>query len=132
MNFNIPETSQQRIVIIGGGFAGLSLAKNLKNSDFQIVLIDKNNYYQFQPLFYQVATAGLEPSSIIFPFRKLFQKYKNVHFRMASAEAIDIENNILKCDIGNLKFDVLVIANGVDTNWFGNDKIRANAIHEVG
>ena len=80
MKINIPETGQSRIVIVGGGFAGLALARKMAKSGSQVVLIDKNNYHQFQPLFYQVAMAGLEPSSIVFPFRKLFHKHRNVFF----------------------------------------------------
>jgi NADH:ubiquinone reductase (H+-translocating) len=78
MQFNIPETAQKRVVILGAGFAGLTLAQKLAKSDFQVVIIDRNNFHQFQPLFYQVAMAGLEPSSIVFPLRKIFQKQKNL------------------------------------------------------
>jgi NADH dehydrogenase len=82
MQLNIPETTQKRILIAGGGFAGLKLASKLTNSNFQVVLIDKNNFHQFQPLFYQVATAGLEPSAISFPLRKIFQRSENVIIRV--------------------------------------------------
>ena len=78
MSVNIPKTDKKRVVIIGAGFAGLAFAEKMAKQDVQVVLIDKNNYHQFQPLFYQVAMAGLEPSSISFPLRKLFQKKKNV------------------------------------------------------
>jgi NADH dehydrogenase len=89
MKCNIPDTEQRRVVIVGGGFAGLTVARTLaKNKAFQIVLFDKNNYHQFQPLFYQVAMAGLEPSSIVFPFRKVFQGQKNVFVRMARCGTI--------------------------------------------
>ena len=84
MGANIPSSDLERVVILGGGFAGIELAKKLSSKKYQIVLLDKNNYHQFQPLFYQVATAGLEPSAISFPFRKLFQKNKQFHFRMTS------------------------------------------------
>ena len=94
MAFNIPETGQERIVIIGAGFAGLKLARSLVRSDFQIVLIDRNNYHQFQPLFYQVAMAGLEPSSISFPLRKIFQKAQNVLIRYAEIERIDLDPDV--------------------------------------
>jgi len=124
----IPEIGQKRVVIIGGGFAGLKLAKSLKKSDFQIVLIDKNNYHQFQPLFYQVATAGLEPSAISFPLRKAFQNQQNVHFRIASLERVDAQNQQILTDIGQLKYDYLVVAIGADTNYFGNQNIKRNAI----
>ena len=81
MQPNIPQSDKKRIVIIGGGFAGLKLAISLKKANFQVVLLDKNNYHQFQPLFYQVATAGIEPSAISFLFHKIFQEYQNLHFR---------------------------------------------------
>lgn len=128
MNFNIPETGQKRVVIIGGGFGGLTLARKLAGSDFQIVLIDKNNYHQFQPLFYQVAMAGLEPSSIVFPFRKVFQNKKNVFVRVTKVLSVTPEQNEIQTEIGPLQYDYLVVAIGADTNWFGNEKIMANAI----
>lgn len=124
----IPENAKKRVVIIGGGFAGLKLAKSLKNSDLQIVLIDKNNYHQFQPLFYQVATAGLEPSAISFPLRKAIQNQEHIHFRIASLEKVDSENQHIHTDIGKLKYDHLVLAIGADTNYFGNKNIQRNAI----
>ena len=90
MKVNIPETDQKRVVIIGGGFAGLNLALKLAKSDYQVVLVDKNNYHQFQPLFYQVAMAGLEPSSIAFPLRKIFQKHKNIYIRVTEVLEVDL------------------------------------------
>lgn len=123
MKANIIETSQKRIVIVGGGFGGLQLARKLAKQDYQVVLIDKNNYHQFQPLFYQVATAGLEPSTISFPFRKIFQKNKNIHVRVAEVKAIRSEQNQLDTSIGVVDFDYLVIAIGADTNFFGNKKM---------
>lgn len=129
MKFNIPDSPQKRVVIVGGGFGGLTLARRLaKSKDFQVVLIDKNNYHQFQPLFYQVAMAGLEPSSISFPFRKVFQKHKNVFIRMAKVLAVKPEVQEIDTEIGPLRYDYLVLAIGADTNWFGNETIRANAI----
>jgi NADH:ubiquinone reductase (H+-translocating) len=89
MNPNIPETNQKRVVIVGAGFGGLVFAQKLAKQNFQIVLIDKNNYHQFQPLFYQVAMAGLEPSSISFPLRKIFQHTLNVHIRITKVSAVD-------------------------------------------
>ena len=86
---NIPESPRERIVIVGGGFGGLQLARKLSRQDYQVVLIDKNNYHQFQPLFYQVAMAGLEPSSIVFPFRKLFQNKKNIFIRVTEVIGVD-------------------------------------------
>ena len=123
----IPENGKKRVVIIGGGFAGLKLAKSLKKSDFQIVLIDKNNYHQFQPLFYQVATAGLEPSAISFPLRKAFQNQQHIHFRIAALEKVDAENQAIQTDIGRLTYDYLVLAIGADTNYFGNQNIKRHA-----
>ncbi|MCC6459497.1 MAG: NAD(P)/FAD-dependent oxidoreductase [Saprospiraceae bacterium] len=128
MHFNIPETGQARVVIIGGGFAGLTLARKLAKSPFQVVLIDKNNYHQFQPLFYQVAMAGLEPSSIVFPLRKVFQNNKNVLVRVTKVLNIAPERNEIETEIGNLRYDYLVIAIGADTNWFGNERVRSHAI----
>jgi NADH dehydrogenase len=128
MKANLPETNQKRIVIIGGGFGGLKLARKLSNTNYQVVLIDKNNYHQFQPLFYQVATAGLEPSSISFPFRKIFQKSKNVLIRVAEIIRIVPEKNQLESNIGVINYDYLVIAIGADTNFFGNQQIMKHAI----
>lgn len=125
---NIPHTSKKRILIIGGGFAGLALARNLAKSNFQVVLIDKNNYYQFQPLFYQVATAGLEPSAIAFPFRKVFQSQKNVHIRVAEVVKINTTNNEIETSIGNVTYDYLVIAIGTDTNYFGMENMKKFAL----
>jgi NADH dehydrogenase len=121
---HIPENGKTRIVIIGGGFAGLKLARQLVKTKYQVVLIDKNNFHQFQPLFYQVATSGLEPSSIAFPLRKIFQKRKNVHFRMA--ELLEVNPNLqeIYTSLGSLKYDHLVLATGVDTNYFGNKNIE--------
>jgi NADH dehydrogenase len=128
MKANLPETNQKRIVIIGGGFGGLKLARELSNTNYQIVLIDKNNYHQFQPLFYQVATSGLEPSAISFPFRKIFQKSKNVWIRVAEIIRIVPEKNQLESNIGIINYDYLVIAIGADTNFFGNQRIMDHAI----
>ncbi len=125
---NIPETGQKRIVIIGAGFAGLELAKRLATEDLQIVLMDKNNYHQFQPLLYQVATAGLEPSSIAFPLRKLFQSKKNIFIRIANVEAIEPEQKRLQTSLGVCWYDELVIASGADTNYYGNEKIAQFSI----
>lgn len=124
----IPSTDKKRIVIIGGGFAGLKAAQSLKNSGYQIVLIDKNNYHQFQPLFYQVATAGLEPSAISFPLRKALHDRKDVHFRMASLEEVKPTINEIVTDIGTLKYDHLVLALGANTNFFSNKNIEEKAI----
>lgn len=124
---NIPDTGKKRIVIVGGGFAGLKLAQALRKCDYQIVLLDKNNYHQFQPLFYQVATAGLEPSAISFPLRKIFQKQKHIHVRVAIMEKVDPEKKTITTDIGQLSYDYLVLASGARTNFFGNPNLRTHA-----
>jgi len=117
-----------KVVIIGGGFGGLKLARRLNNKeDIEVILIDKNNYHQFQPLFYQVATAGLDASNISFPLRKAFQGSKNVHVRLAEVKEIQTPNNKIITDIGEFDYDRLVIATGADTNFFGNDVLKANA-----
>lgn len=118
----------QRIVIIGGGFAGLKIARSLKNTNNEIWLIDKNNFHQFQPLFYQVATSGLEPSSITFPLRKLFQNHKNVHLRVTEVTKVNVSENSISTHLGEIKYDKLIIATGATTNFFGNATIAKNAI----
>ena len=128
MQLNIPNTQQKRILIAGGGFAGLKLATKLADSNFQVVLIDKNNFHQFQPLFYQVATAGLEPSAISFPLRKIFQNSKNVFIRVAEVTGIKPENQEIITSLGTISYDILVLAMGVDTNFFGMKNIAQNAI----
>jgi len=114
--------------VIGAGFAGLRLVRSLVKRNFQVVLIDRNNYHQFQPLYYQVATSGLEPSSIAFPLRKLFQGIPDFHFRMAELERVDVENNQIQTSIGTLGYDILVLALGAVTNYFGNKEIEANSL----
>lgn len=128
MKINIPETEQERIVIVGGGFAGLTLAKKLRKSNYLVVLVDKNNYHQFQPLFYQVATAGLEPSSIVYPLRKMFQRNPNIFIRVAEVEEIETDKNRVITSYGILNFDHLVLAHGAATNYFGNKKLAKNVI----
>lgn len=128
MQLNIPDTQQIRILVAGGGFAGLKLATKLAGSNFQVVLIDKNNFHQFQPLFYQVATAGLEPSAISFPLRKIFQRSKNVIIRVAEITGLNMEKKEVITSLGSVNYDILVLAMGVDTNFFGMKHIAANAI----
>lgn len=118
----------KKIVIIGAGFAGLRLARKLKNKDFEIWLIDKNNYHQFSPLFYQVATSGLEPSSIAFPLRKVFQKQKNIHVRRTEVNEIYPDRKCIGTGIGEISYDYLVIATGSNTNFFGNELVEKNAL----
>lgn len=118
MDLKIPETGKKRIVIVGGGFGGIELAKKLKNHDIQIVLLDKHNYHTFQPLLYQVATGGLEPGSIAYPLRKFMQEIPNGLFRMAEVRYVEPALNRIHTDIGDLHYDYLVIATGSTTNFF--------------
>lgn len=121
---DIPDKEgRKRIIIVGGGFGGLKLARKLKSDKFQVVLLDKNNYHIFQPLLYQVATAGIEPSAISFPFRKIFKRREFFHIRICEAQQVFPENNLLETSIGTLAYDYLVIATGCDTNYFGNDNM---------
>jgi len=128
MSVNIPETAKKRIVIIGAGFGGLKIAKKLVGSGYQIVLIDKNNYHQFQPLFYQVASSGIEPSSILFPLRKIFQKRKDVYIRVAEVYSVDPEKKELHTSLDTVWYDYLVIATGVNSNFFGMKNMEQFAI----
>ncbi|MGG5577708.1 NAD(P)/FAD-dependent oxidoreductase [Myroides sp. C15-4] len=125
---NIPTSNRPRVVIIGGGFGGLALAKKLKNKNFQVVLLDKHNYHTFQPLLYQVATGGLESGSIAFPIRKVVQNYEGIFFRVAQVQRIDTENKKVVADIGTIFFDYLVIATGSKTNFFGNTAIQQHSM----
>ncbi|MDK2772468.1 MAG: NAD(P)/FAD-dependent oxidoreductase [Flavobacterium sp.] len=125
---NIPQCSFPRVVIIGGGFAGITLAKKLKNKQLQVVLLDKHNYHNFQPLMYQVATGGLEPDSIAYPIRKVVQEYNDFYFRLADVTEIDTKTKKVVADIGELKYDYLVIATGSKTNFFGNKEMERNAM----
>lgn len=124
----LPDSSLPRVVVIGGGFAGISLVKKLKNKPVQIVVLDKNNFHQFQPLLYQVATSGIEPDSIVFPLRKLFNGYKNVFFRMAMVNEIQSESNTIVTDIGTVEYDHLVIATGSTTNFFGLQDVQQHSV----
>ena len=117
-----------KLIILGGGFGGLKLARKLNNKPgFDITLIDRFNYHQFQPLFYQVATAGLDASNISFPLRKVFHKSKNVKIRLADVQQIQTQEKKVVTDIGVFDYDALVIATGADTNFFGNPNLMANA-----
>lgn len=117
-----------KVIIVGGGFAGLKLARYMNNrQDFDITLLDKFNYHQFQPLFYQVATAGLDASNISFPLRKAFHNSKNVHIRIGELEKVDSAANKIQTDLGEMQYDVLVLATGADTNFFGNKNLIDNA-----
>lgn len=128
MKANIEHTDKKRIVIVGGGLGGLELAFKLVDNDYQVVLIDKNNYHQFPPLIYQVASGGLEPSSISFPFRRLFQGKKDFFFRMAKVESVNTDKKTINTTVGEIDYDYLVMAFGAKTNFFGNKDIEATTL----
>ncbi|WP_405572022.1 NAD(P)/FAD-dependent oxidoreductase [Winogradskyella sp. Asnod2-B02-A] len=125
---NIPQSNLPRVVIIGGGFAGVNMVKAFANRNVQVVLIDKRNYHTFQPLLYQVSSAGLEPDSIAYPLRKIIKKHKTSFFRLAQVEQILPENKEIITSIGHLSYDYLIIATGTKTNYFGNKAIQSNSM----
>ncbi|MFN3403855.1 MAG: NAD(P)/FAD-dependent oxidoreductase [Cytophagaceae bacterium] len=128
ISMHIPHSHKQRVVVIGGGFAGIELIKKLSKENFyQIVLLDKHNYHTFQPLLYQVATAGLEPDSIAAPLRRIFKGYKDFYFRMAEVKKITPQENCIDTSIGKLRYDYLVIATGSKTNYYGMNQIKETA-----
>jgi NADH:ubiquinone reductase (H+-translocating) len=120
-------TEKKKIIVVGGGFAGIQLIKVLNKDLFDVLLIDKLNHHQFQPLFYQVATSQLEPASISFPLRHLFRNKKNVQIRLTKVLNVDILNNEIDTTIGKFNFHYLIIAIGCKTNFFGNEQIAKNA-----
>jgi len=124
----IPESNLPRLVIIGSGFAGLQLARRLKHSKYQIVILDKNNFHQFQPLLYQVATSGLEPDAIVFPTRKIVRDYKNTFFRMVEVQKIQPQEKCILTDKGTLSYDYLVIATGSVNNFYGMQDVAENSV----
>lgn len=128
MKANIERTDKKRIVIVGGGLGGLELAFKLVDDDYQVVLVDKNNYHQFPPLIYQVASGGLEPSSISFPFRRIFQGRKDFFFRMAKVESVNTAKKTINTTVGEIEYDYLVLAFGAKTNFFGNKDIEATTL----
>lgn len=123
-SLNIPDSELPRLVIIGGGFAGITLVKKVSDRDFQIVLIDQNNYHTFQPLLYQVATGGLEPDSIAYPLRKYVKRFGKLFFRLAEVEKVDPEQKLLFTSEGSLSYDFVVVATGARTNFFGNRQLE--------
>lgn len=127
INERIPKTDLMRVVVIGGGFAGIELVRQLSKSNIQIVLIDKHNYHTFIPLLYQVATAGLSPGDISSPLRQFLHENENFHFRIAKVKTIDAPKKAIVTDIGTLSYDLLVMASGSRTNFFGNKQIQKNA-----
>ncbi len=128
MTLNIPDSDKKRIVIIGAGAAGLAMARKLHHADYQVVLIDKNNYHQFQPLLYQVATSSLEPSAVSFPLRKVFDTDKEILIRVAEVLELNATANTVKTSIGELTYNFLVLAMGTTNNFFGNKHIQEHAI----
>jgi NADH dehydrogenase len=128
LNPNIPDSGLPRVVVVGGGFGGIAAVKALHRSGMQIVLIDRNNFHLFQPLLYQVSTAGLEPDSIAFPLRGIFRKSADFHIRMAEVTKVFPEQQLLETNIGRLHYDYLIMATGSDTNFFGMTDIQTNAI----
>jgi len=125
---NIPETSLPRIVIVGGGFAGISMAKSLTNRDVQVVMFDKHNYHTFQPLLYQVSSASLEPDAIAYPLRKIIKKNDRAFFRLANVEQIHPNEKVIETSIGTLKYDYLILATGTRTNYFGNKEVEKHSM----
>lgn len=125
---NIPRTELPRLVIVGGGFAGMSLARILLKEDLQVVILDRHNYHTFQPLLYQVSTSGLEPDSIAYPLRKITRSSKKAIFRLAEVNSINAEANTISTNIGDLAYDYLVIATGSKTNFFGNKSIEEHGM----
>lgn len=119
--------ARKKIVIVGAGFAGLRLAQELNNTEYDVLLLDRYNYHQFQPLMYQVATARLEPTSISFPLRKVFQKSKNVKIRITEVLSVDTQNKLVTTSLGNYEYDYLVISFGCTSNFFGNKNIEKYA-----
>ncbi|MCC2547582.1 NAD(P)/FAD-dependent oxidoreductase [Hymenobacter sp. BT175] len=128
MDTNLPASSNPRVVIIGCGFAGLRLAKELRHQPVQVVVIDRNNYHNFQPLLYQVATGALEADSIAYPIRKIFAGQKNFFYRMADVQRVDPANNMVQTSVGDIRYDHLVLATGSLTNFFGIESIEKNAM----
>lgn len=125
---NIADLGKPRVIIIGGGFGGLEVAKALDGSKAQVVLFDRYNHHTFQPLLYQVASSGLESSSIVYPFRKRFGKQSDFYFRMGEVISVNPQENCIETSIGSVKYDYLVIANGATTNFYGMKDVEANAV----
>lgn len=128
IDMTIPNKHEKkRVLIAGAGFAGLELAKRLSPRQFEVILIDRNNYHQFQPLLYQVATSGLEPGSISFPLRKIFQKKAHVFIRLAELTGIDFDSKAVHTSAGDFSYDYLVLAMGVEPNYFHNTRLQQHA-----
>ncbi|MEO8151211.1 MAG: NAD(P)/FAD-dependent oxidoreductase [Bacteroidia bacterium] len=128
MNAVKTNNKQPHLIVIGGGFGGLQVIKELKNKPLQITWIDKNNYHTFQPLLYQVASGGLGPDAIGYPLRRISGPIKNVVFRMAEVLTIKPESNCIETSIGDLNYDYLLIATGSATNFYGNANLEASCM----
>jgi NADH dehydrogenase len=128
LSLNLPATALPRVAIVGCGFGGLAAAQSLAGKGFQVVVFDKNNYHTFQPLLYQVASAGLEADSIAYPIRKIFAKKKDVLFRWTEVKKIDLASKTIQTSLGNCKYDYLIVATGATTNFFGNEILEKNAM----
>lgn len=120
--------NMKKIIVIGCGFGGLQFVKNLKKSTYDILIIDKVNHHQFQPLFYQVAASQIEPATISFPLRKIFQNRKDVRIRLATVDVVNSHDKTVETSIGKFEYDYLVIATGAVTNYFGNEEIESNTL----
>jgi len=128
MDTNLPVSAQPRVVIVGGGFGGLRLAQELADAPVQIVMVDRNNYHNFQPLLYQVATGALEADSIAYPLRKIFAGQKNFFFRLADVRGVRPADKAIETNLGDISYDYLVLATGSLTNFFGIESIEKNAM----
>jgi len=128
MDTNLPVSAHPRVVIIGCGFGGLRLAKALRDAPVQVVMVDRNNYHNFQPLLYQVATGALEADSIAYPIRKIFAGQKNFFYRMADVQRVDTARNVVQTSVGEISYDHLVLATGSLTNFFGIESLEKNAM----
>ncbi|MEP2935483.1 MAG: NAD(P)/FAD-dependent oxidoreductase [Gilvibacter sp.] len=128
MKITVPDSKHPRIVVIGAGFAGIHFIKKFKNKPYQIILLDKNNFHQFPPLFYQVATSGLEPDSIVFAIRKMFQQYDNLSFRMGEVTQINSAEKTVHTTIGEISYDHLVIATGSTNNFYGLKDVEQHSL----
>src|SRR3954465_11590592 len=126
---NDMEQSVKKVVVVGGGFGGMNFTKLLsKDPRFQITLVDINNYHFFPPLLYQVATAFIEPSNISYPFRRLFQEKSNLRFHMGCLQKVNPDKNNIETDTGIVEYDYLVLALGTESNYFGMEHVKANAL----
>ena len=128
MDTNIPVSGKPRVVIVGCGFGGLRLAQSLAKAPVQVVVVDRNNYHNFQPLLYQVATGALEADSIAYPIRKIFEGQQNFFYRMADVRSIIAQQNLITTDVGDIRYDYLVLATGSLTNFFNIKSIEENAM----